>query len=147
MKKTILIHYIGVGDLNSKDISEYMNDIIKSMPKDDDVINYFIPTRDETKVECLNSNLSEEEYKQTKEILDKTQKIVDNFICCEHKKIKESDNTIVLSGVPKPPLARVLREGSIHICPNCGSTMSRAGFIGLFGKLLCHNRQCPKSMK
>lgn len=46
---------------------------------------------------------------------------------------------------PAPPLNRVLREGVGHFCTNCGSTVSRNGFIGLFGEMLCHNEKCPNS--
>jgi len=50
-----------------------------------------------------------------------------------------------LPSIPKPPLGRVLREGSIHTCPNCHSTMTRRGFLNLFGQLLCDNPKCPNS--
>lgn len=46
---------------------------------------------------------------------------------------------------PEPPLSRVLREGVGHFCTNCGSTVSKDGFLGLFGEMLCHNEKCPNS--
>lgn len=46
---------------------------------------------------------------------------------------------------PEPPLSRVLREGVSHFCTNCGSTVSKDGFLGLFGEMLCHNEKCPNS--
>jgi hypothetical protein len=46
---------------------------------------------------------------------------------------------------PKPPLFRVLREGAGHLCANCGSTTSKVGFLGLFGKRLCDNKKCSNS--
>lgn len=46
---------------------------------------------------------------------------------------------------PKPPLSRVLREGATNICKNCGSTVSRNGFLGIFGEMLCHNSECQNS--
>ena len=46
---------------------------------------------------------------------------------------------------PEPPLSRVLREGVGHFCTNCGSTVSKDGFLGLFGEMLCHNQKCPNS--
>lgn len=52
------------------------------------------------------------------------------------------------SSIPKPPerpLCRVIREGVIHFCTNCGSTVSKDGFLGLFGEMLCHNQKCPNS--
>ena len=47
--------------------------------------------------------------------------------------------------IPKPPLKRIIRTGTGCICPNCGSTMSKKGFLGLFGKKVCHNNNCPNS--
>ena len=42
---------------------------------------------------------------------------------------------------------RIEREGSIKICINCGSTMTRSGFLKIFGELLCDNKKCPNSIK
>jgi hypothetical protein len=46
---------------------------------------------------------------------------------------------------PKPPLSRVVREGVGHFCTNCGSTMTRSGFLMLFGKRYCDNDKCPNA--
>lgn len=46
---------------------------------------------------------------------------------------------------PKPPLSRVLREGVGNFCKNCGSTVSKNGFLGIFGEMLCHNQECKNS--
>ncbi len=46
---------------------------------------------------------------------------------------------------PKPPLSRVMREGVGHFCKNCGSTMSKSGFLMLFGKRYCDNNKCQNS--
>jgi len=46
---------------------------------------------------------------------------------------------------PKPPLCRVLRTGVGHFCKNCHSTMTRSGFLMLFGKRYCDNEKCPNS--
>lgn len=43
---------------------------------------------------------------------------------------------------PKPPLSRVIREGSTRFCDKCGSSASRSGFLGLFGTIVCHNEEC-----
>lgn len=48
---------------------------------------------------------------------------------------------------PEFPLDRIEREGSIKICINCGSTMTRSGFLKIFGELLCDNKKCPNSIK
>ena len=46
---------------------------------------------------------------------------------------------------PEPPLSRVIREGVGHFCANCGSTVSKDGFLGIVGEMLCHNQKCPNS--
>ena len=46
---------------------------------------------------------------------------------------------------PEPPLSKVLKEGVGRFCINCGSTISKDGFLGLFGEMLCHNQKCPNS--
>lgn len=46
---------------------------------------------------------------------------------------------------PKPPLLRVVRAGVGRFCKNCYSTMSRSGFLMLFGKRYCDNKKCPNS--
>lgn len=82
MEKIILVHYIGVGNLSKKEVEQHLYKITTEfLPKDDGVINYVIPTKEETRVECLNPKLvSEEDYKQAKELLDRNQKIVDDII-------------------------------------------------------------------
>jgi len=62
------------------------------------------------------------------------------------KQLNISD--VIGSSIPKPPeppLSRVLREGVGHFCTNCGSTVSKNGFLGIFGEMLCHNQKCPNS--
>jgi len=47
---------------------------------------------------------------------------------------------------PKPPLCRVIREGTIGTCPNCKSTEVKR-FI-LFGRSIgCINDECEKYYK
>lgn len=46
---------------------------------------------------------------------------------------------------PKPPLSKIIREGSTSFCKNCGSTVSKNGFLGIFGEMLCHNSECQNS--
>ena len=50
-----------------------------------------------------------------------------------------------ISKPPEPPLSRIVREGVGCFCVNCGSTISRGGFLGIFGEMLCHNQECPNS--
>lgn len=53
---------------------------------------------------------------------------------------------IVNTPLPKPPLNRVMKEGTGHFCTICGSTMSRSGWFGLFGRRLCDNKSCDNSI-
>lgn len=46
---------------------------------------------------------------------------------------------------PKPPLTRTIRNGVGRFCKNCNSTMSKYGFLRLFGKMYCDNKKCPNS--
>jgi len=46
---------------------------------------------------------------------------------------------------PTPPLSRYMKEGVGRFCKECGSTVSRDGFLGLFGEMLCHNPNCKNS--
>ena len=82
MEKIILVHYISVGNMSKQDVAQYLHKIkTEIIPKDEDVINYVIPTREETKVECLNPKLvSEDDYKQAKSLLDRNQKVVDEIV-------------------------------------------------------------------
>ena len=73
-------------------------------------------------------------------------KIIINLQLNEDKKLNISG--VIGSSIPKPPeppLSRVLRDGVGHFCTNCGSTVSKDGFLGLFGEMLCHNQKCPNS--
>lgn len=53
----------------------------------------------------------------------------------------------IQSKTPKPtiPLSRVIREGCSKFCSNCGSTESKNGFLSIFGKVVCHNKECKNS--
>lgn len=47
---------------------------------------------------------------------------------------------------PKPPLGRCINETTgVGFCVICGSTLSRSGFLHLFGEILCDNDECPNS--
>jgi hypothetical protein len=48
--------------------------------------------------------------------------------------------------IPKQPLDRIIREGSSKFCNQCGSSVSKDGFLGLFGEYLCHNQNCKNSI-
>ncbi len=83
MKKIILVHYINVGNMGKEDVKNYLNEIsAKLIPKDNEIISYLIPVNNsETRVECLNPKLvSDSDYKQAKELLDRNQAIVDDIV-------------------------------------------------------------------
>lgn len=39
----------------------------------------------------------------------------------------------------------ILRDDCDGFCKKCGSSASKSGFLGLFGKMLCHNSSCKHS--
>jgi len=81
MEKIILVHYIDVGNMSNRDAKEYLVRYIDKMPKDNNIINYFIPTKGENKIDCLNPKLvSEDEFNHVKGILDRNQKFVDDIM-------------------------------------------------------------------
>ncbi len=55
----------------------------------------------------------------------------------------ESENKI--SPEPKFPLSIYLKGGWTYRCVICKSSLSRNGFLGLFGELLCDNPECENS--
>jgi hypothetical protein len=83
-EKIILIHYINVGNIDGNNVSEMMENVVnKFSPKEEDnIISYWIPVREgETRVECINPKLvSEEDFTEAKRVLDRNQKIVNDFI-------------------------------------------------------------------
>ena len=46
---------------------------------------------------------------------------------------------------PAPPLGRKIRQGVGVFCDICHSTMSRRGYLGLFGQRKCDNKECKNS--
>lgn len=46
---------------------------------------------------------------------------------------------------PPPQLSRTMGEGVVYFCKDCGGTMAGGGFLGLAGKRLCNNKNCPNS--
>ena len=83
MNKIILVHYIYIGDMTKATADKYLCDIRANVIKDDDnIINYIIPIMcGETRVDCLNPKLvSDEDYKEAKELLDRNQKIVNDIM-------------------------------------------------------------------
>jgi hypothetical protein len=83
-EKIILIHYINVGNIDGNNMSEMMENVVnKFSPKEEDnIISYWIPVREgETRVECINPKLvSEEDFTEAKQVLDRNQKIVNDII-------------------------------------------------------------------
>ena len=79
--------------------------------------------------------MTEEEYLKAKQIVQEYE---------EQLNISDAIGSFIPKP-PKPPLDRILKEGVGHFCTNCGSTVSKDGFLGLFGEILCHNPKCPNS--
>ncbi len=54
----------------------------------------------------------------------------------------------VVSEPPKPPLGRVMKEGTMGTCPICRSTEKRKFALFGFGDILgCINPECPNYYK
>lgn len=81
MEKLILVYYVAIDDMNSKDIDDYLRSLGEDF-RNDEIIQYIIPIKHgESRIECLNPRLiSEEDYKQAKELLERNQKIVDDLV-------------------------------------------------------------------
>lgn len=156
MEKLILVHYINVGNMDEQSVQKFIEDIALAVtPKDDDMICYCIPIpirNGETRVECINPKLvSEDDFLEAKRVLDRNQEIVNDIINKTNVSVPNPPEPTIKTNdsvpkPPEPPIGRVIREGSIHFCDNCKSTMSKNGFLGLFGELLCHNSKCPNSI-
>lgn len=90
MEKIILVYYINVGNLSYKDVNKFMEDIVvKLSPKEEDnIISYYIPIKDgDTRLECINPKLvSEEDYSESKKVLDRNQEIVNKIINWDNKR-------------------------------------------------------------
>ena len=83
MEKIILVNYVAVGNMSMNEVHEYLEDFErKIVPKDEGIFNYIVPIKGyDSRVECLNPKLvSEDDYKQAKELLDRNQKIVDELV-------------------------------------------------------------------
>ncbi len=50
-----------------------------------------------------------------------------------------------LSKPPQPPNSRVITDGVTNFCNICGSSLSKNGFLGIFGEYICHNEKCENS--
>lgn len=99
MDKIILVHYVDVGSMDAARVHEHMLNIQKMLHREEqDTINYIIPIQGQTRIECLNPKLvSEEDYKQAKEILERNQKIVDEIVSM-WKDRDAQDNQVEASG-------------------------------------------------
>jgi hypothetical protein len=46
---------------------------------------------------------------------------------------------------PPPPLSRIIKEGANKFCKECGSSVCKEGFLGIFGEWRCINQNCNNS--
>lgn len=81
MEKIILVYYVNVGHMDYNDVSQHLKTISETF-KDENMVQYFVPIKEgETRIDCLNPKLvTKEEYNNVKELLDKNQKLVNEFI-------------------------------------------------------------------
>jgi len=85
MDKIILIFYIDIGNLNKQRAEESLARISNMLSRDaenEPILTFIIPIKNgDSRVECINPKLvSEEEYENAKEVLERNQKTLDAFI-------------------------------------------------------------------
>ena len=82
MEKLILVVYVGIDSFNRSDVFEYLEEVHDHFKDTNDIIHYIIATSGkECHIECLNPKLvSEDDYKQAKELLERNQNIVDDLV-------------------------------------------------------------------
>lgn len=77
IEQIILVHYIDVGNISMADVKPFIEKIaIMMRPKpEEQCYSYFVPIRNgDTRVECINPKLiGEDEFKKSKDTLDKAQ--------------------------------------------------------------------------
>jgi len=83
MEKIILIFYIYVGGMNESQIEGLIENLKSNLPEDEpNMLSFWIPIFEgASRVECLNPKLvSNDEYTQARQILERNQMAVDNII-------------------------------------------------------------------
>lgn len=89
MEKIIIVIYTNISGLSKSSAELALSKLSKNLTSSDDVLHYIIPTTSgaDSRVECLNPKLvSDDEYKQAKEFLDKTKIEVENILLSLKKK-------------------------------------------------------------
>lgn len=72
--KTILVFYIGIGNMTNSEIDEHVHKISRSLSHNKEIISYIVPVRGKSdiRLECINPVLLEQsEYQNIKDTLDK----------------------------------------------------------------------------
>lgn len=87
MEKLIIVVYLGIKEDDEFKANEIIENFINySLPKDDDKQFFVIPTFGETRIECINPKLiNEDEYSKVKEVLNNVEVNLSDFF----KKITE----------------------------------------------------------
>ena len=90
---------------------------------------------------CGNKNTVSVITKQTRN--SRSFKVLKCIKCKKQNDIKEILNRPNKQDlIPAMPLNRVIRKNILRFCLNCNSTMPRSGFLMLFGKRYCDNKNC-----
>jgi hypothetical protein len=81
MDKLVLVYYVNIGNIDDSDVEPYLNRV-KDMLTDTNMVQYFIPVRDqETKIECINPKLvNEEEYQDVLNVLERQRLSYNNHL-------------------------------------------------------------------
>lgn len=82
MDKLIIVHYIDVRGIHYTEVPEHMEYLKNNViPKDDNILYYFIPINGETRIECINPKvITGEEYKEIQKFLDYQTQYLNDFL-------------------------------------------------------------------
>jgi hypothetical protein len=81
----IVVFYIEVGDMESSDVSQFIQSMIDRVNQDESqekIVKYFIPTRYEphSRIECINPKvIGEDEFAKVANAMDKLNAIMAEF--------------------------------------------------------------------
>jgi polyhydroxyalkanoate synthesis regulator phasin len=87
----IIVCYVNVGNLAIDEINHFMRDVMKRFETkpEENIRQYFLPTREESKIECINPiRIPDDEYKKIEEKLEEARKKLDDFF----KEMEEKKN-------------------------------------------------------
>ena len=78
--KIFLIIYFDVRNIDRADVPYYLKNVSESLIFDESVLKVFIPIEGETRVECINPVLlNEEKYKEVEKVFEEAKKKLEDL--------------------------------------------------------------------